>query len=43
MDNKIMFLMWEYDGIEHWPDGTIGSDYFSQKNMQQAIYDIYWK
>lgn len=40
MDNVIMFLMWEYDGEEHWPDGTIGSDYFNQPDLQQALYDL---
>jgi len=40
MDNVIMFLMWEYDGVEHWPDGTIGSDYFNQPDLRQALYNL---
>lgn len=40
MDNIIMFLMWEYDGVEHWPDDTIGSDYFNQPELQQTLYDL---
>lgn len=40
MDNVIMFLMWEYDGEEYWPDGTIGSDYFNQPELQRALYNL---
>lgn len=32
-----LFLMWEYDGEEVWPDGTIGSDYFDQPDLQAAL------
>lgn len=37
----LMFLMWEYDGLETWSDGiTIGSDYFDQPDLQTALYDL---
>jgi hypothetical protein len=37
----IMFLMWEYDGQELWSDGTsIGSDYFDQSALQEAIESL---
>lgn len=32
-----MFLMWEYDGQEAWSDGSIGSDYFDQPELQAAL------
>lgn len=40
MSDVNMFLMWEYDGEETWHDGTIGSDYFNQTSLQQAIYNL---
>ena len=33
-----MFLCWEYDTTEIWPDGTIGSVYFDQANLQDALH-----
>lgn len=37
----ILFLMWEYDGSQLWYDGTtIGSDYFNQPNLQNAIFEL---
>lgn len=35
-----MFLLWEYDAIEVWPDGTIGADYFDQPEIQQALAEL---
>jgi len=35
--NIPMFLLWEYDGEETWSDGTIGSNYFDQPNLQAAL------
>lgn len=32
-----MFLLWEYDGEELWSDGTIGSDYFDQLDLQSVL------
>lgn len=32
-----MFLAWEYDGEESWSDGSIGSDYFDQAELQEAL------
>ena len=32
-----MFLLWEYDGEEAWSDGSIGSDYFDQPELQEAL------
>lgn len=36
----LMFLMWEYDGNEAWSDGSIGSDYFDQPALQEAIFQL---
>jgi hypothetical protein len=36
----LMFLMWEYDGLETWSDGSIGSDYFDQTDLQDALYQL---
>lgn len=39
--NLRLFLLWEYDGQELWSDGiTIGSDYFDQPELQNAIYEL---
>ncbi len=35
-----MFLNWEYDGQERWIDGSIGSDYFDQPEIQQALREL---
>ena len=36
-----LFLCWEYDGEELWADGvTIGSDYFDQPDLQDALYQL---
>jgi hypothetical protein len=40
MENLIMFLMWEYDAEEKWPDGSRGSNYFDQPDLQRAIYNL---
>lgn len=40
MPDVKMFLMWEYDGEERWPDGTIGSDYFNQPEFEEVISRI---
>jgi hypothetical protein len=32
-----MFLCWEYDGEEQWSDGSIGSDYFDQPELVEAL------
>lgn len=37
VDDLEMFLMWEYDGEQEWYDGTIGSDYFDQTEIQAAL------
>ncbi len=35
-----IFLNWEYDGQERWTDGSIGSDYFDQPSIQQALLEL---
>ena len=35
-----MFLNWEYDGLERWSDGSIGSDYFDQPELQASLVDL---
>ncbi len=35
-----LFLMWEYDGQERWSDGSIGSTYFDQPALVEAISKI---
>jgi hypothetical protein len=35
-----MFLNWEYDGEERWSDGSLGSDYFDQDDLQAALLGI---
>lgn len=35
-----MFLMWEYDSEEKWSDGTIGSDYFNQSDVENALAEV---
>jgi len=35
-----MFLNWEYDGEELWSDGSIGSDYFDQPLLQEALASL---
>lgn len=40
MENLVMFLMWEYDAEEKWPDGRRGSNYFNQPELQAAIYNL---
>ncbi|MCK6503985.1 hypothetical protein L6R53_11390 [Myxococcota bacterium] len=32
-----MFLSWEYDRVERWPDGTIGAEYLDQPEIQAAL------
>ncbi len=36
----VMFLNWEYDGEEPWSDGTIGSHYFNQPDLAEALADL---
>ena len=39
--NLELFLCWEYDGEELWADGTtIGSVYFDQPDLQDALYQL---
>jgi hypothetical protein len=33
----VMFLAWEYDGEQQWPDGTVGSDYFDREDTTAAL------
>jgi len=35
-----MFLNWEYDGEELWSDGSVGSDYFDQPLLQEALASL---
>lgn len=35
-----MFLGWEYDAHERWSDGTIGSEYFDQPELQAALAEL---
>jgi hypothetical protein len=35
-----MFLAWEYDAEEVWPDGTIGSDYLDRPDVRAALADL---
>ena len=35
--SPIMFLMWEYDGIQVWQDGSIGSNYFDTADVKAAL------
>jgi hypothetical protein len=37
VDGLGLFLSWEYDGEETWPDGTIGSDYLDEPDVQAAL------
>jgi hypothetical protein len=32
-----MFLCWEYDSEELWSDGSVGSDYFDQPELTEAL------
>ena len=36
----LMFLNWEYDGEEQWSDGSIGSDYFNQADLVEALAEL---
>jgi len=40
VDDLGMFLSWEYDGEEAWPDMTIGSDYFDKPDVQAALANL---
>ncbi len=35
-----MFLNWEYDGEERWADGAIGSRYFDQPKLTEALIGL---
>jgi hypothetical protein len=35
-----MFLNWEYDAEERWADGSLGSDYFDQPEVQAALHRL---
>ena len=35
-----MFLSWEYDAVERWPDGTVGADYLDQPEIQAALAEL---
>lgn len=36
----LMFLDWEYDAEEAWPDGTIGADYFDEPGRAAALLSL---
>jgi len=40
VEGILMFLMWEYDSIEEWSDGSIGSDYFDQDDFVSAFFGL---
>jgi hypothetical protein len=40
VDGLGLFLSWEYDGEEEWPDGTIGADYLDQTDIQAALANL---
>lgn len=35
-----MFLNWEYDGEEEWADGSVGTDYLDQPEVQAALAEL---
>lgn len=35
-----MLLLWEYDGEQIWPDGSVGSDYFDQTSLKTALKNL---
>ncbi len=37
VDGLGMFLSWEYDAEEVWPDGTVGANYFNSNEIQAAL------
>ena len=37
VDSSTEFLNWEYDGEEEWSDGSVGSDYFDQDELVEAL------
>lgn len=37
VDSSTQFLNWEYDGEEEWSDGSVGSDYFDQPELVEAL------
>jgi hypothetical protein len=40
MPGCTMFLNWEYDGEEAWAEGGVGSDYFDQSELTDALDDL---
>lgn len=40
MTSRGIFLAWEYDAVEKWPDGTIGSDYFDRPDVRAALAEL---
>lgn len=40
IDSLGMFLCWEYDGEERWSDGSVGSDYFDQPELTEALFEL---
>lgn len=36
-----MVLNWEYDGVERWPDGTVGAELFGQPAYQAALRTLW--
>ena len=35
-----MLLLWEYDGLERWTDGSVGSDWFDREPQRLAIVEL---
>jgi len=35
-----MFLNWEYDRLERWPDGSIGAEYLDQPAIRAALVEL---
>lgn len=35
-----MFLNWEYDRLERWPDGSIGAEYLDQPSIRAALLEL---
>jgi hypothetical protein len=36
----VMFLNWEYDGVEVWSDGSVGSVYFQRPEVEAALRSL---
>ena len=40
VDGMGMFLCWEYDADNPWPNGTNGAAYFDLPDLRQALRDL---